>query len=387
MLYIMTFLDVFMAFCRRKSKVIKFLTLFLLIFIMGFSSGFADFLIYESRYNFFDVSFFSDQTEPGYTLIMKIFNYIGLNYRQYLFLESIFITVSYVWFMDKMTKNINYVLSLYIIWPFCWDASARRTSLAVTFLYFSFYFYLKSSDDKSLQSLYGSINSRKKKFFHKHNLMIFTIFIIISGTIHYGMLFFMVLIIPGLLSIKKKNNDRIIVSVFLCLFLIICSSYELIVNLPFSGTLLNKIQFVIDRSSQSSNILLAPGTLRTLFMFFLYFIIHLQVEKKLRTNENKTKYYISKKIFYINLYQLLVIPFFSVVPDLWRLQQVLMILNYVEFSYFISDKNEQKYTQKEIFFIIETIGYAFIYLFIMVLNTEVFDVVLRPLFENNIILK
>lgn len=387
MLYVMTIVDVFIAFCRRKSKVIKILTLLLLIFIMGFASEVADFGIYEGRYNSFNVSYFLDQTEPGYTFIMKVFNYIGLNYRQFLILESIFIMSSYTWFMDKMTQNINYVLLLYIIWPFCRDAVVLRTSLGTTFLYFGLYFYLKNNDDKSLTSLYDNINNRKMKLSPKKNLIIFAIFVIISGTIHYGLLFFMVLLIPGLLSIKNKNNDIIIVGVFLCLFLIIYIGYGLIVNLPFSGTLLAKIQFVIDRSTQSDNILLAPGTLRTLFMFFLYLIIHFQVEKKLKENEDKSKYYISKKIFYINLYQLLVIPLYSMIPDLWRLQQVLMILNYVEFSYFISDKNGKSYTEKEICFIIETVAYAFIYLFIIVLNTEQFNTVLRLLFENNIILK
>lgn len=114
-----------------------------------------------------------------------------------------------------------------------------------------------------------------------------------------------------------------------------------------------------------------------------------QVEKSLEENSkaNTQKLNCISKIFYINLYQLLCIPLYNYVPDLWRLQQILMILNYVEFSYYINTVRKSRYTKREFIFLLQAMGYAFTYLFIIVLKTDQFETVLRPLFENNILFK
>lgn len=64
---------------------------------------------------------------------------------------------------------------------------------------------------------------------------------------------------------------------------------------------------------------------------------------------------------------------------------MLMILNYVEFSFYLDSYFRHKYKRSEMIFIAESVGYAFIYLYVIVLKTNQFRTVLRPLFENNVL--
>ena len=366
MSYILAFAEMMAAVFSRKSKLISIIIAVTLIIMIGWSSGTADFSNNEGRYIYYDTEWINSITEPLYTLIMKTCNSFGMPFRTFLVLEAVFIVSVFLWFIQKESDSTNYVLMLYFIWPFCRDAVVLRTTLATTFLYIAFHFYLKSG---------------------KRNLVWFSLVVFTAGMIHYGMLFYLVLFIPALIPSKEDIVHNRATRLFVYIFVAELFFFKVFPQLPFTGVLVNKINFVLKRSVETSGIITAPGALRTLFMFILYYFLHRQVRQKLKRDAagNKEKLEKIHKIFYINLYQMLCIPLYNYVPDLWRLHQALMILNYVEFSFYLNSYSRHKYKRSELIFIAESVGYGFIYLFIIVLKTDQFWTVLRPLFENNVL--
>ncbi len=366
MSYILAFVEIMSAIFSRKSKVVSIVIAATLIILIGWSSGTADYIVNEGRYYYYDAEWLLSKTEPLFTLIMKIFNNAGVQFRTFLVLEAVFIISVFSWFIQKESACANFVLLLYFIWPFCRDAVVLRTTLGAAFIYVAFHFYLKSE---------------------KRNLVWFVLAISVAGMIHYGMLFYFVLLIPAFVPSKADIVHNRAVRLFAYIFVAELLVFQAFPQLPFTGALMNKINFVLRRSVETTSIITAPGTLRTLFMFILYFFLHCQVKGKLKRNVTRNEEKINKieKIFNINLYQLLCIPLYNFVPDLWRLQQMLMILNYVEFSFYLDSYFRHKYKRSEMIFIAESVGYAFIYLYVIVLRTNQFRTVLRPLFENNVL--
>lgn len=365
MLYLITLFNLVLLFLYRNKRAITIWVTFAIFLIATFNYGTADFGVYYGRYLYYDSTFFKDQTEPLYTLVIRLARTFGMPYRTFLGMEYAVIFGSFYFFISKHAKIPNIVLIWYIIWPFCRDVSGVRTSLGCAFIYIAFSFFIKE----------------EKKY-----LIPYVIFVLIGGMFHYGMLFYLILLlIPMVPNTTKSGKNRLII-IFVLLFLIEVMFLNVIPNLPFTGTLMKKISYVFGRSTQSGNIITAPGTFRTLFMFIVYYYLHGKVERKLCKDGDYARLKIAQRIYYVNLYVLLAIPLYVYVPDLCRIQQCIAILCYIEFSFFFSDTNNaRKIKKSELIFFFECLGYAIIYLFIIVLKTNEFNSILRGLFEQNIL--
>lgn len=365
MLYFLIIWEMLLSFLKRNSKIVTFIILISLFSIAAFSYGTADFEIYEGRYNYYDVKFIISQTEPLYTLLIKLARRINLPYRVFLAIEYFVIIGSFSYFVKKFTKNANFILFLYIIWPFCRDVVVLRTTLGSAFVYIGLNFLLKGG---------------------KRNVLIYSFFVLVGGLIHYSMLFFELLVIIDILKNKEVNKQKSLLLVFGALFCAELFIFKVFPNLPFTGTLMNKINFVLQRGIENKNILKAPGAMRTVLMFIIYYFLHKKVICKLIRQNDNAKIEISEKVFYINLYVLLIIPLLNYFPDLVRLQQCIALLSYVEFSFYFSKQIRMNTIKKsEIIFWGQCMVYALLYLFIIVINTDQIDTVFRSLFEKNLL--
>ena len=366
MLYFFTLLEMLIAFIKKNSKVITFVLLATMFIIATFSSETADFTIYEGRYYHYDVAFLYDQTEPLYTLIIKMARFLNLPYRLFLGIEYAIIIISFSCFVKKFSNNYNWILVLYLIWPFCRDVVVLRTTLGAAFVYIGFNFLLKDG---------------------KKNLLKYIICVLIAGLIHYSMFFFLIMAAIEIIKSRENVTENRLLVIFFVIFVIELVVFKVFPQLPFTGRMMNKINYVLSRQTDVTNLVSAPGTVRTVFMFAIYYLLHIQVHQKVKARNEIDKVKLSEKIFYVNLYVLLIIPLLSYVPDLWRLQQILALLCYVEFSFYFSNSKNRKTTKNELIFFIECIIYALTYLFIIVLKTDQLDTVFRALFENNILFR
>ena len=367
MLYVIVIWEMFLAFIKRNSKIVSFVILLTLFLIAAFSYGIADSELYLGRYNHYDVAFLYDQTEPLYTWVVKMANMVNMPYRLFLGLEYLFILACFSFFVKKYTKKYNFVLFLYIIWPFCRDVAVLRTTLGAAFVYIGFSYLLRGG---------------------KRNLIIYSICVLLGGLFHYGMLFFFIMIPIEIVKSEETLAKNKLFRLFLILFIVEIVVFRVFPQLPFTGTLMNKINFVLERSVNGNSLVTAPGALRTLFMFLIYYFLHRKVLHKLKASNDQLHIAMSEKIFYINSFVLLIIPVLSYIPDLARIQQCVALLSYVEFSwYFSKTVKANVIKKKELIFYGLCIGYATIYLFIIVLKTDQFETVFRALFENNLLNK
>lgn len=363
MLYLIAVLNLIVAFVNRRKKLVTYFLLSMIFLLAAFSYGFADYDIYYGRFMYYDSDFLKDQTEPLYTFIIHIARNINMPYNIFLALEYFLIFGCFYFFVRKYTDNVNFVLLLYIIWPFCRDVSVIRTSIGSAFVYIGLTYFLRD----------------EKKY-----LIQYVFFVMVGAMFHYGMLFFLIMIIIPLLPSKEDIVENRLLRLFFVIFVIEIFAFEAFPRLPFTGTIMTKINFVLQRSTDSNSIITAPGTLRTLLMFFVYLFLHKKVIGKLRRKKEDGRIKIATKIYYINLYVLLVIPFYRYMPDLCRLQQAIALLSYVEFSYYFSKYKSERYLSKdELVFWGECAFYAVLYLFIIVLHTDQFDTIFRALFEKN----
>ena len=121
MSYILAFVEIMSAIFSRKSKVVSIVIAATLIILIGWSSGTADYIVNEGRYYYYDAEWLLSKTEPLFTLIMKIFNNAGVQFRTFLVLEAVFIISVFFWFIQKESACANFVLLLYFIWPFLFE--------------------------------------------------------------------------------------------------------------------------------------------------------------------------------------------------------------------------------------------------------------------------
>ena len=143
MIYLISIIFILLTLVSKKDN--KYVFVFGLIFmwvLFGWSYGNADYPIYLGRfYNYSNT--ISEITEPLFTNLMSIFNLLKFNYQEFLIIISAIILTIYGIFINKMTKNINFVLLLYFIFPFSMDVVQLRYTIATTIIIIGFYYLIK----------------------------------------------------------------------------------------------------------------------------------------------------------------------------------------------------------------------------------------------------
>lgn len=360
MLYLLSGIISLLAFCTVRNKKISYLFLTLMVFMGGLCYNNADYLIYEDRFNKYDSDFLA---EPIFNLIMKLLNNLNLNYEQARFIIIFLVLLSFFFFTLKMTKNVNIVLLLYFIYPFCMDITQLRFSMGLAVYYWGLYFILN-----------------KEKILKK-DIFLYCFFTIIGGLIHSSIFLYLFLLIPIL--IKNKKTKTIVFLIFILAEIIFVGINE--TNYMVSGNTLfeQKINSVLLRTKEDYSLNFHFGYMLTvLFTFLIYYLFNKILIRKIKADDNTYEINFINKVFDINLYILLIIPLMIYIIDLYRLQTGLLLLDYVSLSYFF-DKRDLKGS-----FIIKLL-LLILPLFVLyrIVLVGVSDLVLLPLFENNLLLK
>ena len=362
MTYLLGLAYLILALIFKKNKKITFILAIILILLFGWAGENADYLIYLTRYEGYDSDKTEEITEPLFTFIMKIFNDMGCSFEVYKIILAIFVITSIILITSKFTDNINYVLLLYFIYPFCMDVVQLRTTLALVFLYFGFlnYFFQKSKVKK---------------------IILFCIFTFIAGMIHYSMLFYFILLIPMLIEDNKiKEGTLWIILLIEIAFVVAIGNLG---QLSGNGTLVNKINFVLTGAQKYNIHIVYLTTIRMIISFTLFYFIANYIYKNTK-NESENKIIIKSTIDF-NKYIMFVVPLLGYTVDLYRLQTVLLLLDYITFSYYfdISERNPKE----EGIFVILSVILPILTLYLLVLNNNNINTVFFPLFENNTLLK
>ena len=122
----------------RKSQVLAFILQIWLWVLYAWSSGTADFSIYENRYNLYGARI--SYTEPIYTTIVRIAHYFKLDFRSFMIVSVLIAMFLMYKTANDFSINVGEVIGLYAIFPFVMDVTIMRYFIAQSIIIYGFRF-------------------------------------------------------------------------------------------------------------------------------------------------------------------------------------------------------------------------------------------------------
>lgn len=353
--YVMLLLNMLSAFSKKHSKIIFNLT-FIFIWILYFGNNDnPDLINYESIYNGNDLNI-----EKGFKFIIQLSKHFNIDFKLFICIISLICLFLIFSTVSKFTTNINYVIALYIIYPFVFDVIQLRNFIAMSIIIFSIRFLFK--------------NDIKNKIYY-------VICVCLAASIHKLMLVYIIF-----LFINLKNKNRLI-KVMIVFTMFFCALIFL------NGNAISFLNKVMPLSEEKYNYYFS-NKLRYGFLIYwsfslLYLLLVYISRKRVKYNWGSTEKYSDSLrfvdlVFWINVLSVTFFPLYMLNIDFYRLFRNLSILNYTVYAItndsYIKTTNKGKFTYN--FYVIGGLALMFIY-----------DVgrnyghVFKPILENNIFIK
>lgn len=345
-------------------------TLFILMFILllfglnnhhlGYSSYYnMDFSNYYSLYNSQYEQLKVRNVEFGFFFLIKFCKFIGLNFTEFRLFVGCLGYSLLLFVIQKFSYNKNYVLLLYLIFPFINDVIQIRNFLAMSVIVFSISLLINGG---------------------KYRLLLYPLGIAVACSIHKGSFFFFIVIVLNVFSIEVLAKIIVIILpplVALCFTTFYRNFIQLITDDP-------KILFYFSRQT-TFGLIVVFGIL---FLFFFSFYVSYKecVSRKRSEFDIEKEHFARQARFYkimlkINLIMLLIAPL--IVHDLnyIRIYRNILPLNYIIMVDAISQSNKNR----KIIYIYGLsifLGVMFIFFYASHYTEQIF-----PVFNDNYILK
>ena len=350
MLYLFYFCIIIINITFHKHKemllMIDFIGLFILL---GFSYGAYDNLIFIRRYMYPEQ--FESYTEPLFNLIVNISNKIGLSYRQFIIIISIFILLFIFNFIKDKSNNIGYAIALYLIYPAILVFAQLRFLMAF-----------------SIVLNFGIGNLIKKPKFYKIRA---TLAIVIASLIHFGAAFYLLFVL-----LENKDTKKIVFFTSIICILVYCIGFiPNVANIMSKFISEEKVEILIfGHENVEGNFGRAITSLLIIVGYIIYYYLFLVYGV-----ENKKEQEYDKLILNFNIISIISIPLilkFSM--GFLRIPNSMMLLNYIAISHYFEKKNKNN-----TILCISTFIFSFILMVMVVHTPEAIERVITPFFEQN----
>lgn len=178
--------NLLLFFLHKQSRIVVFLSLLFLLFIMGGNTVCADYEDYET---FYESQTYPLLWEPGYVNVANFFSSMGLSFIEFrliLFSVSIFFNMLA---LRHITKDAHFFILIYISILFVIDTIQIRNTIAISFLF------------------YGIVLlSHGKKY-------LFVVSLILSSLFHFSFVVFLPLIFyHNILKFDNKHSKFILIT-------------------------------------------------------------------------------------------------------------------------------------------------------------------------------
>ena len=376
MLYILAIGIICSSIIFRRKNFQSYITLFFLWILFAFSYGNADYNIHLRKYTQYQILY--SQTEWLYNQLMIFFNHLGLSYREFLIVLSTFVLLVLFFFVKKHTKNVAWVLAIYMIYPFCMDVTMVRYTLAISIVYIGLNFLFEE----------GKWWGAK-----------YCVCVLIASMIHLSAIFCLLFMLPKFMSLKKLFILMVLLSVGITVFASLLTG---VVDKLESISFLNigtKLSIILNASDMKYNFRVVMNYRMKMILvlicsLMIYYILYKWMRRKEVFKNDKIKpelnyFYLA---FGMNLSILPLIGLLSFSADLFRVQLSLSLVNYVAFAqYFdLRDKLQMhreftKVSRTTCTLVIGTVFVAVVGLYLWVLSSTNVTSVFKALFENNIL--
>ena len=180
------------GFIKKRSRAVFIIMLLLLWIIMAFTYGDADENVYSSRYN--NPELWTGNTELLFGAMISLSRSFGLTYVQFKAVVRAFQIIligAAVW---RLAEYPNLVLLLYFIYPFAFNVTQIRNSLACSVFMFSWIFLLADDDEQQ------DFPHTRPRF--TVNDLYYFICIVVAGFIHTSAFFWIILPFAKKCSLK-----------------------------------------------------------------------------------------------------------------------------------------------------------------------------------------
>lgn len=125
---------------------ILFALLFAVTWILfGFNTNNVDYYNYYREYANISVGNSSGYFSFGFTFLMSVASWLGLNYQQFLILISLLTMTLFYNGIKYFTTNVEYTWFLYIVYPFAFDVVQYRNTLAFALCLYGLHYLCKPS--------------------------------------------------------------------------------------------------------------------------------------------------------------------------------------------------------------------------------------------------
>lgn len=351
MSYIIAFSALFFTLVSsffRNSGLFALLLIPIILILFGANYSNPDYENYLAAYELQKQEIVFETSQIGFIILMKLSSWLGLTYTGFLISVSIIGIFLIYKIVIKYTTKPNFVFALYFIHPFFLDIVQVKHFLAMSIVVFSTQFLIENKLTYKYKYISG---------------------ILIASSIHYISLFFIPLAFIKEISIKV-------------LFLIMAALSLTVLVLDNLG-LIQTIAIKIAGESRTEHYFENRANLGFFVQYFIQTAMLVTVffsVRSLRINNKSNKFI--EIILIINIYLLILFPFYMINGTFERAFRMILILNYILFSLTLTSLS----IKPKIFyssFLIVIVGLLFYWHVYHNYSEEVFF----SIFENNHVFK
>jgi hypothetical protein len=305
MIFVSYSLVVLSYFVGLRRNYLLFLFLFILMWLI-FAGGYnnADYDNYLLVYRAVGDGLVIDFSQPGYYFLLYVFNVLGFDYQSFLFFVSFFGLSLIGLSLSKLTNKINFIFPLYFIYPYLIDVVQVKHFLASSFI------------------IYGFSCVAKKDKFSGYK---FLISMALASSMHYMSIFFMPFYI-----FRNKSQRFVLMMVMAALPFLIYFIYASFGELASLLVGADKVNFYFENKP-------GLGILIQIFIQLLFLLIIFYHVKKLTSFNLNVDF--ADLVLKINIYLILLIPFYLINGTFERVFRATLILDYALFSLSIYKMN------------------------------------------------
>jgi len=309
--YIIPILLFFLGLKYPKLKIVTFGYLIYFWVLMGLNTFSPDWKSYENAYdNYLFVG--TDSFEIGYLALCGLGNFIGLSYQEFRMCFAAIFVVFVLLASRRLSDYPNYVLALFLLWPFVGGVSGLRQSMANIMVCCA------------VPCLFNGKNK---------GIVFYIIWISIAMLIHQSVAFFLVLLFAR--NKFSSRQERLIIYCTLGLFLIVGAS-----------NILGKFSFITDNQKLDTWLNLASdtgkdhqsvmGVLIRAFFVMAYVVVvrytsNILLRRAFLDERRKNKIIICRNTSFLLI---LTIPFYIVSGEYQRFLYGALMLYYAVFADF-----------------------------------------------------
>lgn len=305
MVYILFVLFFALGMIFARNVVIKYALLAFIFVLSAYNFDNPDYMNYESMYFFVGEGTYTGLiTDFGYSFLVKISNFIGLDYADFLIAYFAICTFFILKIVNQYSLAPNRVLAFFLLYPLCINIIQLRYFLASLLIIYALKYLTE---------------------FNLKNILKFSSFLFFSVSLHISSLIFSVFY---LLFIKNRKYFLVLTSILVILIL---------VSIPILFELLNTVTMGKLDSYSEGNYLTVNKISRVLF-FTISILGLLYILKKY--SEKVQNYFVYEQILMKASFLMLLLANIAILAsnEFERYSRVGYILVYILFFNFLRKK-------------------------------------------------